>query len=255
MPALSSTMTEGKIVSWVKSEGDKLAKGESVVVVESDKADMDVESFYDGYLAAIIVDEGLSAAVGSTIALLAETEEEIALAQSKKSASPAAASTPAAASNDAPKVLEETPSPVAAAAPAPAVAIASSNVAAVGSAVHPASEGGKRVVASPYAKKLAKDLGVDLKGIVGSGPNGRVVAKDVEAALASVKVDGGATPAAAPVGLPSGVELGSVVPFTTMQSAVSRNMLESLAVPTFRVGYTFTTDALDALYKKVMPFH
>ncbi|CAA0809901.1 Dihydrolipoyllysine-residue acetyltransferase component 5 of pyruvate dehydrogenase complex-chloroplastic [Striga hermonthica] len=84
MPALSSTMTEGKIVSWVKSEGEKLAKGESVVVVESDKADMDVESFYDGYLAAIIVDEGLSAAVGSTIALLAETEEEIELAKSQK---------------------------------------------------------------------------------------------------------------------------------------------------------------------------
>lgn len=249
MPALSSTMTEGKIVSWVKSEGDKLAKGESVVVVESDKADMDVESFYDGYLAAIIVDEGLSAAVGSTIALLAETEEEIALAQSKKSSSPAAASI------DAPKVLEEKPSPVAAAAPAPAVAIASSNVAAVGSAVHPASEGGKRVVASPYAKKLAKDLGVDLKGIVGSGPNGRVVAKDVEAALASVKVGGDGAAPAAPVALPSGVELGSVVPFTTMQGAVSRNMLESLAVPTFRVGYTFTTDALDALYKKVMLFH
>ncbi|KAG6390305.1 hypothetical protein SASPL_148037 [Salvia splendens] len=240
MPALSSTMTEGKIVSWVKSEGDKLAKGESVVVVESDKADMDVESFYDGYLAAIVVDEGLSAAVGSTIAFLAETEEEIALAQSKKSSSPATSSASAAAGrNDAPKVL---PSPVAA-----AVASVSSNSAAVGSAVHPASKGGKRVVASPYAKKLAKDLGEDLKGIVGSGPNGRVVAKDVEAALATVNV--GARAAA--VATSSGVELGSVVPFTTMQSAVSRNMVESLAVPTFRVGYTFTTDALDALYKKI----
>ncbi|KAL1533768.1 dihydrolipoyllysine-residue acetyltransferase [Salvia divinorum] len=242
MPALSSTMTEGKIVSWVKSEGDKLAKGESVVVVESDKADMDVESFYDGYLAAIIVDEGLSAAVGSTIAFLAETEDEIALAQSKKSSSPAPTSTSAVGSNDASNVLDEIPSPVAAAAPA--VASVSSNAVALGSAVHPASEGGKRVVASPYAKKLAKDLGVELKGIVGSGPNGRVVAKDVEAALADVNV--GATVAAAEVAIPSGV-----VPFTTMQSAVSRNMVESLAVPTFRVGYTFTTDALDALYKKI----
>lgn len=251
MPALSSTMTEGKIVSWVKSEGEKLAKGESVVVVESDKADMDVESFYDGYLAAIIVDEGLSAAVGSTIALLAETEEEIALAQSKKTSSSAPASGSAADSNDAPKVLEETPSPVAA---APAVVSVSSNVGAVGSAVHPASEGGKRVVASPYAKKLAKDLGVDLKGIIGSGPNGRVVAKDVEAVLATAKVGGGgaAPTATAPeAAKPSGVELGSVVPFTTMQGAVSRNMMESLAVPTFRVGYTITTDALDALYKKI----
>lgn len=243
MPALSSTMTEGKIVSWVKSEGEKLNKGESVVVVESDKADMDVESFYDGYLAAIIVDEGLSAAVGSTIALLAETEEEIALAiaQSKKSDS---VSAPVSAPVEAAKVFDEMPSPVVAAVSAPASRV-------LGSAVHPASEGGKRVVASPYAKKLAKELGVDLKGVAGSGPNGRVVAKDVEAALASVVNASGAV-GSEPVAMPSGVELGSVVPFTTMQSAVSRNMLESLAVPTFRVGYTFTTDALDALYKKVM---
>lgn len=242
MPALSSTMTEGKIVSWVKSEGDKLAKGESVVVVESDKADMDVESFYDGYLAAIIVDEGLSAAVGSTIALLAETEEEIALAQSKRTASPSAPSAaPAPAeTNSAPKVLDEMPTP-----PAP-----KTSVSALGSAVHPASEGGKRVVASPYAKKLAKDLGVDLRGIVGSGPNGRVVAKDVEAA-AKTGVAPAAAVSAGEAAAPSGPELGSVVPFTTMQNAVSRNMVESLAVPTFRVGYTITTDALDALYKKI----
>ncbi|GFP81356.1 dihydrolipoyllysine-residue acetyltransferase component 5 of pyruvate dehydrogenase complex chloroplastic [Phtheirospermum japonicum] len=249
MPALSSTMTEGKIVSWIKSEGDKLAKGESVVVVESDKADMDVESFYDGYLAAIFVDEGLSAAVGSTIALLAETEEEIALAQSKKSSSPAPSSSPAAENADAPQVFDEMPSPVSS-SPSPPPAVKASG--ALGSAAHPASDGGKRIVASPYAKKLAKELGVDLKGVIGSGPNGRVVAKDVEAALTAAKTSGdGAKVAAGEAAKPSGVELGSVVPFTTMQSAVSRNMLESLAVPTFRVGYTINTDALDALYKKI----
>ncbi|KAL3641378.1 hypothetical protein CASFOL_016346 [Castilleja foliolosa] len=250
MPALSSTMTEGKIVSWIKSEGDKLAKGESVVVVESDKADMDVESFYDGYLAAIFVDEGLSAAVGSTIALLAETEEEIALAQSKKSSSPASSPPPAAANNEAPKVFDEMPSPVSSPpSPSPPAVKASG---ALGSAAHPASDGGKRIVASPYAKKLATELGVDLKGIIGSGPNGRVVAKDVEAALAAAKTSsGGEKVEASEAAKSSDVELGSVVPFTTMQSAVSRNMLESLAVPTFRVGYTMNTDALDALYKKI----
>jgi len=71
MPALSSTMTEGKIVSWVKSPGDKVAKGETVLVVESDKADMDVESFYEGYLATILVEAGSEAPVGSAIALIA----------------------------------------------------------------------------------------------------------------------------------------------------------------------------------------
>ncbi|XP_031117643.1 dihydrolipoyllysine-residue acetyltransferase component 5 of pyruvate dehydrogenase complex, chloroplastic [Ipomoea triloba] len=244
MPALSSTMTEGKIVSWVKSEGDKLAKGESVVVVESDKADMDVESFYDGFLATIIVPEGSSAPVGSPIALLAESEDEISIAQSQvPSPAPAAAGESKPASS--PAVEDVSPVNISSSA---AVIEA---VAKLGSAAHPASEGGKRVVASPYAKKLAKDLGVDLRGLSGSGPSGRIVAKDVEAAAAaavSAAVSGGAA-----AGKPSapGVELGKTVAFTTMQNAVSRNMVESLAVPTFRVGYSITTDALDALYKKI----
>ncbi|CAF2043828.1 hypothetical protein HID58_034189 [Brassica napus] len=227
MPALSSTMTEGKIVSWVKSEGDKLSKGESVVVVESDKADMDVETFYDGYLAAIMVEEGGVAPVGSAIALLAETEEEIADARAK-------ASVGGGGTSQAPPVVEDTVSSV-----PPPKAVSSASASA--SAVHPASEGGKRVVASPYAKKLAKELKVELAALVGSGPMGRIVAKDVEAAVA----------AAPPVQKEPSVELGSVVPFTTMQAAVSRNMAESLSVPTFRVGYTINTDALDALYKKI----
>ncbi|MED6175017.1 hypothetical protein PIB30_074534 [Stylosanthes scabra] len=247
MPALSSTMTEGKIVSWVKSEGDKLSKGESVVVVESDKADMDVETFYDGYLAAIMVDEGGVAAVGAPIALLAENEDEIEQAKSKaqspsssSSSSSAPAPPPAAAA-----AVEAQPdkAPAKAVAAAPAV-----------TSTHPASEGGQRVVASPYAKKLAKELKVELGRIVGTGPLGRIVAKDVEAFAASGAAAAAPTAATvAPVASKSGggVELGSVVPFTTMQSAVSRNMVESLGVPTFRVGYTITTDALDALYKKI----
>lgn len=241
MPALSSTMTEGKIVSWVKSEGDKLSKGESVVVVESDKADMDVETFYDGFLAAIMVDEGGVAAVGSAIGLLAETEEEIQMAKDKASnnvggGQSTATPVEAAVSDSLPKAVESAPK-------AKSVS---------GSSVHPASEGGKRIVASPYAKKLAKELKVDLNGVVGSGPMGRIVAKDVEAAAATgvvvdkVKPNVSVKPDAGPK-----VELGSVVPFTAMQAAVSRNMVESLAVPTFRVGYTISTDALDALYKKI----
>ncbi|KAM7280894.1 hypothetical protein ACFE04_008028 [Oxalis oulophora] len=239
MPALSSTMTEGKIVSWIKTEGDKLSKGESVVVVESDKADMDVETFYDGYLAAIMVEEGGVAAVGSAIALLAETEAEIEEARSKANSSSPAASSPAAA--PAPEKIPEPETTTAATTTLTTAAV-------IGSAVHPASEGGKRIVASPYAKKLAKDLKVELAGIVGTGPMGRIVAKDVEAASVAVGPKVVSPVAAAPV---SGIQLGSVVPFTTMQGAVSRNMLESLAVPTFRVGYTITTDALDALYKKI----
>jgi pyruvate dehydrogenase E2 component (dihydrolipoamide acetyltransferase) len=83
MPALSSTMTEGKVVQWLKSEGDAVAKGDPLVVVESDKADMDVESFEDGYLGAIVVEEGGTANVGAPIAFIAESQDEIAAAQAK----------------------------------------------------------------------------------------------------------------------------------------------------------------------------
>ena len=93
MPALSSTMTEGKIVSWVKSPGDKVEKGETVVVVESDKADMDVESFYEGYIATILVSSGEAAPVGAAIALVAETEAEIETAKQQANGGAAQSST------------------------------------------------------------------------------------------------------------------------------------------------------------------
>lgn len=258
MPALSSTMTEGKIVSWTKSEGDKVQKGESVVVVESDKADMDVETFYDGFLAAIMVEEGSVAPVGSAIALLAENEEEISEAKSKASNSatttasapmpPSPSLTTSAAASPSPSSEAVLPSkPASAAAP-------------VASSIHPASEGGKRVVATPYAKQLAKQFNVDLASIVGTGPMGRIVAKDVEAAKGKPEL---APSAAQPVSAPPTKSLvvspteiptivpGTTVPFTTMQGAVSRNMVESLQVPTFRVGYSIITDKLDVLYKKI----
>jgi len=233
MPALSSTMTEGKIVSWVKSPGDKVAKGETVLIVESDKADMDVESFYDGYLAVITVPAGEVAPVGSTIGLIAETEAEIAAAEAKAtslgSAKPAAATAPA--SNG-----------------------ASASGAPVEVAVAPAPSG--RIVASPRARKLAKEHKIDLKTLKGTGPNGRITAADVEALLgvatpavtapAPTPVAAPPTPVAAPV-----VAKEDLVPLTTLQNAVVRNMVASLAIPDFHVAYTMTTDALDRLYQQI----
>ena len=97
MPALSSTMTEGKIVEWLKQPGEKVARGESVLVVESDKADMDVESFQDGFLAAVLMPAGSTAPVGETIGLIVETEAEIADAKATAPAAPPAPAAPAAA--------------------------------------------------------------------------------------------------------------------------------------------------------------
>jgi len=108
MPALSSTMTEGKIVEWLKKPGDKVERGESVLVVESDKADMDVESFQDGFLASIVMPAGSSAPVGETIGLIVETVDEIAAAQAN-APSPSPQSASQEKENSTPQVQENKP--------------------------------------------------------------------------------------------------------------------------------------------------
>ncbi|MGF1517691.1 MAG: dihydrolipoamide acetyltransferase family protein [Nodosilinea sp.] len=244
MPALSSTMTEGKIVSWVKAPGDKVEKGETVVIVESDKADMDVESFHEGILAAIVVEAGGTAPVGEAIALLAETEAEIEAAQQQAAAKAGNAGGEA----------------VPAAAPA-AVAVAEAPAPAAQNGA--AASGSGRVVISPRARKLAKELKVDLATLQGSGPHGRIVAQDVELAAGKAPTPSGPvstpgavaaatpTPSAAPAPALSTAPLGQVVPFNTLQKAVISSMNASLGVPIFHVGYTITTDALDGLYKQI----
>lgn len=233
MPALSSTMTEGKIVSWTKSPGDKVAKGETVLVVESDKADMDVESFSEGYLATILVPAGESAPVGSTIGLVAETEAEIAVAQQQASTASAPQTTPE----------ESTPEPVVTAStPTPPVTTNVSN--------------NGRKVASPRARKLAKELGIDWQSIPGSGPHGRVVVEDIEKASGKAPVATTTIPEVKPSSKPQTVAVtptpsGEVSAFNTLQQAVNRNMMASLEVPTFHVSYTITTDALDNLYRQI----
>ncbi|HEY9828290.1 MAG TPA: dihydrolipoamide acetyltransferase family protein [Stenomitos sp.] len=262
MPALSSTMTEGKIVTWTKSPGDKVEKGETVLVVESDKADMDVESFYEGYLAAIAVSAGESAPVGAMIGLIAETEAEIAAAQAKVQGG--AASAPASPASSTPAATP-TPAPVAATSNGASAEVATAVEAPVAVA---ASAGSGRLVVSPRARKLAKQFKIDLNTLKGSGPFGRIIAEDVEAAagktpVAAPSVPASTTPVSAgsskPAAATGSVEpavaaaaaAGEVVPFNTLQQAVTRNMVASLQVPTFHVGYTIATDALDKLYKQV----
>ncbi len=168
MPALSSTMKEGKISQWLMGVGDKVEAGDMVLVVESDKADMDVESYEEGYVAAILTGEGESAPVGQAVALLAANEADIekvaAAGAGGGGGAPAAAPAAAAAA------------PAAAAPAAPAAAV-------------PAPDGG-RVVASPYAKTLAESKGIDLSSVVGSGPGGRIQAEDVEKAAAAGPAQG-----------------------------------------------------------------
>lgn len=246
MPALSSTMTEGKIVSWVKSPGDKVEKGETVVVVESDKADMDVESFYEGYLAEIIVPEGGTAPVGNAIALLAETEAEIETAKQQAQQKPSESGGDGD-TDSAPSSQPQTTAP----APAPTPEPAASN------------RRNGRTIASPRARKLAKEYKVDLNTIQGSGPYGRIVGEDIESAAGKAPQPTAApapapqptaAPAPAPIPAPApaaGVPLGETVPMNTLQKSVVRNMVATVQVPTYRTGYTITTDNLDKLYKQI----
>lgn len=258
MPALSSTMTEGTIVSWEKSPGDKVEKGETVLVVESDKADMDVEAFNSGTLAAIIVEAGEAAPVGAALALLAETEEEI--EQAKQQASSGASNGNSGAPSSAADI--EAPAAEVAAQPEP-------------EPQPTASRRNGRVIVSPRARKLAKTLKVDLNGLTGSGPHGRIVGEDVEAAAGKTPAVATAAPAAKAVPAPpappapsaptptrtptaasqpqTNAPIGEAVAMNGLQNAVAKNMMVSLSIPTYHVGYTITTDNFDALYKKIKP--
>ena len=275
MPALSSTMSEGKIVSWLKQPGDQVKKGEAVLVVESDKADMDVECFHSGTLATVLLPAGSSAPVGETLALVAETAAEVeeAKARGTEAASqPPAESIPPATAAAAPPAADGPATPTAGVPPAPVSA--------------PAPASGGRVIASPRAKALAKRLGVALESLQGSGPHGRIVANDVERAAgqplsapspsralaregrpqavptapapgdgpALTPQGGGGAPAAvAPAPALANAAPGQAAAFTTAQQAVNRNMTASLSAPCFQVGYTVTTDPLEAFYKHVKP--
>ncbi len=154
-------------MSWLKGEGDSVEAGEAIMVVESDKADMDVEAFEDGYIAAIITGEGETANVGAPVALIAANEADI---PALKAYAATLSGAPASAAPVAATPVAATPAPKAAPkAASPAAANASA---------------GGRVVASPLAKKMATEMGVDITAVVGTGPGGRITAADVQNAAA-----------------------------------------------------------------------
>jgi pyruvate dehydrogenase E2 component (dihydrolipoamide acetyltransferase) len=179
MPALSPTMTEGKLARWLKNEGDAIRSGDVLAEIETDKATMEVEAVDEGTLGRILVAGGTEGVkVNTPIALLlAEGEDKSALAAAPKAA-PSAAPAPAAA----------TPAPAAKPTAAPAVSAPATTA--------PAANGQDRIAASPLARRMAKQASLDLARIKGSGPHGRIVKSDIEAALAGggAKADVAAKP-------------------------------------------------------------
>jgi pyruvate dehydrogenase E2 component (dihydrolipoamide acetyltransferase) len=192
MPALSPTMEKGNLSKWLKHEGDKVKAGEVIAEIETDKATMEYESIDDGVLAKIVVPEGTQdVSVNSLIAVLAQEGEDpkAAAAAAGKGAAPPAK--PA----EAPAKTTTAPSP----SPQPSAGPASSQPLQAPSPQAPSPHDGNRVFASPLARRLAKGAGIELARIAGSGPHGRIIARDVEAARSG----GGLKPAGAAAAMPA----------------------------------------------------
>ena len=190
MPALSPTMEKGNLAKWLKKEGDKVKSGDVIAEIETDKATMEVEAVDEGTIAKILVPEGTQdVAVNDVIAVLAGDGEDV------KAAGAGAASAPAKPTASAEPPAAAKPAPASAPAPAKAPAPAAAAPAPQVSAPAPQTNGHGRIFSSPLARRLAREAGIELARIAGSGPHGRVVARDVEQAKSG---KGLKAPAAAP---------------------------------------------------------
>jgi pyruvate dehydrogenase E2 component (dihydrolipoamide acetyltransferase) len=233
MPALSPTMTEGNLARWLKKEGERIKAGDVIAEIETDKATMEVEAVDEGILGKIVVPDGTEGVkVNDVIAVLVEEGEAVPAAGGAK------------------------PAPKAEAAPAAAAAPAAKPAASGGSEVSlnpqplPPKDG-DRVFASPLARRMAQQAGLDLAGVKGSGPNGRIVKADIEVALARGPAAApAATPAAAPAPKPAAAPVAvtaphTAVPNSSMRKVIARRLSESKAtIPHFYVTMDIEIDAL-----------
>jgi len=253
MPKGSDTMVEGKVLKWAKKEGDQVSTGETVVEIETDKVDMEVEAMGSGVLRKVFVQAGKVVPVGELLALIAKPEEDI--SSLLKGAGAAGAHPPAGRAVPAPGPMPAAPerpqasaSPAAEVAPRQVVAPAPTSRGATPSAHEPAQGG--RVLASPLARRMAQEMGVDLNRIAGSGPAGRIVRQDVErvaalaveARAARAPATGGAgahlpipapTLPRRPAPAPTGPEFYDE-PLSSMRKAIATRLVQSKApVPHF----------------------
>ncbi len=229
MPALSPTMEKGNLAKWLKKEGDKVKSGDVIAEIETDKATMEVEAVDEGTIAKILVPEGTQdVPVNDIIAVLAGDGEDVKAAGAGAGAAPAPKAAEAPKPAAAPAAAAPTPAP----APQTAAAPAKTN-------------GHARVFSSPLARRLAKEAGIDIARIDGSGPHGRIVARDVEGAKSGKGLKApAATPGAAPAIAPamsdkqilSLFEEGSyeIVPHDGMRRTIAQRLTAATqSVPTF----------------------
>ncbi|GAA0521054.1 dihydrolipoamide acetyltransferase component of pyruvate dehydrogenase complex [Saccharopolyspora subtropica] len=219
MPRLSDTMEEGVISTWRKKVGDQVSRGDVIAEIETDKAVMELEAYDDGVLEKILVEEGATVPIGTPIAILGD---------GSGAAAEAAAS----------------PAPAAPAEPAPAPAVP----AAPAAAPAPAAESGARPKASPLAKAVAKEKGVDLSTVRGTGPGGRIIRADIEAAAAaqSAPAAAPAAPAAAPAApaaaaAPAASADVEEIPLSNIRKVTARRLTESKQ----QAPHFYLTSAID----------
>ena len=226
MIALSPTMETGTIAKWRKKEGDAVASGDVICEVETDKATMDYESSVEGTLLKIILPAGGQAKVGDLIAIVGKPGEDIsAMLADAGPARPAAAAAPAARAAAAPQAPAARPVGPAVAAQAAVPAQAGPAQAAPQNAAEDRG-GGARIKSSPLARRLAAEKGVDLRALRGSGPEGRIVKRDLDAAPAGARLAQGA-PRQAPAPLQPGAG-DEVVPVTRMRKIIAQRLSDSM---------------------------
>lgn len=217
MPKLSDTMTEGVVAEWNKKVGDSVSEGEVLAEIETDKATMEFESFYNGVLLHIGVEKGQTAPVNSLLAIIGEKGEDIskAIADAKNAATEA---TPSPEATSKPKEEEKVaPTPV----PTPTPVQRPAVVDTPAPSPAPVADANGRVYASPLAKKMASEKGIDLGNVIGTGENGRIVRRDIEHYVPYIPAIGGSKPAFV------GVETYTDEPVSQMRKVIAKRLAES----------------------------
>ena len=237
MEALSPTMEEGRLVKWTKKEGDAVKTGDTLAEVETDKAVMELVARADGQLLKVLVAEGATVPVGNIVAWIGKAGEKVDGAGSAEQGTATPKPAPSAAAPAPPAPKPPAPAVVSAPAPAPLAAPADAT----------------RVKASPLAKRIAKDVGVDLKLVQGSGPGGRVIKRDVEAGATQAR---SAIPAPrSPLPAPSGVPYEDV-PLTQIRKTIAKRLAASIGpIPHFflttEIDMERAAEAREALNKQL----
>src|SRR5437867_6390466 len=236
MEALSPTMEEGRLVKWTKHEGDAVKSGETLAEVETDKAVMELVARADGQLIKVMVPEGTTVPVGNVVAWIGKPGEKVDGAGSQESGAGAAKAAPAAAEPKAAPAPVRTPT---AATPAPVSVPAEAT----------------RVKASPLARRIAKDAGVDLKLVQGSGPGGRVIKRDVEAGVPQARAVAAAPAPRSVLPAPSGAPYEDV-PLSQIRKTIAKRLVASIGpIPHFflttEIDMERAAEAREALNKQL----